>query len=53
MKVYVGLDPASRRRIDLTEVVATQAEAALGSCIKVDEWLNPRTAATGSQLLDR
>ncbi|MGQ0776442.1 MAG: tyrosine-type recombinase/integrase [Pseudonocardiales bacterium] len=60
VRVYAGLDPVSKRRYYLTEIVpagpkaATQARAARDRLIsQVEERRNPRTNATVDQLLER
>lgn len=60
VRVYAGIDPVTKRRHDLTEVVpagpraATIAEQALTRLLnQVDEKRNPRTVSTVNQLLDR
>ena len=59
MRVYAGIDPVTKRRHDLTEVVqagpraATLAEQSLTRLLnQVDEKRNPRTVSTVNQLLD-
>jgi hypothetical protein len=60
VRVYAGIDPISKRRLYLTEIIpsgakvwhlADQARRRLVS--QVDERRNPRTSATVSQLLKR
>ena len=60
VRVYAGMDPISRRRMYLTEVVppgpraGDQAERARTRLLRqVDERRNPRTRATVGQLLTR
>jgi hypothetical protein len=60
MRVYAGVDPLTRKRNYLTEVVppgpkaARQAEKVRTRLLaQVDERHNPRTSATVNQLLDR
>jgi integrase len=60
IRVHVGRDPVSKRRLDLIEVVppgphaGAQAEKVRTRLLsQVDEQRNPRTRATVSQLLDR
>lgn len=60
VRVYTGLDPLTRRRNYLTEVVppgpkaASEAEKVRTRLLsQVDERRNPRTKATLNQLLDR
>ncbi|GAB1690147.1 tyrosine-type recombinase/integrase [Krasilnikovia sp. M28-CT-15] len=60
VRVYAGVDPLTKRRHDLTEVIppgpnaAREAEKARTRLLsQVDERRNPRTRATMNQLLDR
>lgn len=60
VRVYAGVDPVTKRRHDLTEVVpagpraATLAEQTLTRLLnQVDEKRNPRTVSTVNQLLDQ
>jgi integrase len=60
VRVYAGIDPVTKRRHDLTEVVpagpraATLAEQTLTRLLnQVDEKRNPRTVSTVNQLLDQ
>jgi hypothetical protein len=60
MRVYAGIDPLSRKRHYLTEVVPAGPKAAREAekvrprlLAEVDERRNPRTSATVNQLLDR
>ena len=60
VRVYAGIDPISKRRIDLTELVPpgpraeTEAERVRTKLLnQVDEKRNPKTKATVNQLLDR
>jgi hypothetical protein len=60
VRVYAGMDPISRRRIYLSEVVSTgpragdRAERVRTRLLsQVDERRSPRTRATVGQLLDR
>jgi integrase len=60
VRVYSGMDPISRRRMYLTEVVppgskaGDQAKKVLSRLLhQVDQKRNPRTRATVGQLLDR
>ncbi|MGH4011957.1 MAG: tyrosine-type recombinase/integrase [Pseudonocardiaceae bacterium] len=60
VRVYAGIDPVSKRRHHLTEVIpagpkaAREARAAKDRLVReVEERRSPRTAATVNQLLDR
>lgn len=60
VRVYAGVDPVTKRRHDLTEVIPPgpkaqrEARAARDRLVcEVEERRNPRTAATVNQLLDR
>jgi integrase len=60
VKVYAGIDPVSKRRLDLTETVPSgpkaeqEAEDALVRLLnEVNEKAHPRTNATVNELLDR
>ena len=60
VRVYAGIDPLTKRRYDLVEIIPTgpgaplEAEKARTRLLnQVDERRNPRTRATVSQLLDR
>jgi hypothetical protein len=63
VRVYAGIDPVSKRRHHLTEVIpagpkaareAREARAVRDRLVReVEERRSPRTAATVSQLLDR
>ncbi len=60
VKVYAGVDPVSKKRLDLEETIpagpraAKEAEKARTRLLaQVDERRNPRTRATVNQLLDR
>jgi integrase len=60
VRIYAGLDPLTKRRHDLIEIIppgpdaAREAEKARTRLLsQVDERRNPRTKATVNQLLDR
>ncbi len=60
VRVYSGIDPVTRKRHHLTEIIpagpraAKEAEKARTRLLsKVDEQRNPRTRATVNQMLDR
>jgi integrase len=60
VRVYVGHDPVTKRRRDLTEVIPAslkagdQADAALARMLtEIREKRHPRTGVTLNQLLDR
>jgi integrase len=60
VKVYAGVDPVSKKRLDLEETIPAEPRAAKEAekartrlLAQVDERRNPRTRATVNQLLDR